>query len=77
MKTMLISDFKARCIAALREAQDTGEPLVITRRGQPIARIEPLPATPGERPLGALQGRMKLHTDLVRATSEDEWEMLD
>ena len=42
MKTVIISEFKAKCIAILREAQRTREPVVVTRRGKPLARIEPI-----------------------------------
>ena len=42
MKTILISEFKAKCIAVLSEAQRTREPVMVTRRGKPMAKIEPV-----------------------------------
>jgi len=33
MKTVILSTFKAHCIALLREAQRTAEPIIVTRRG--------------------------------------------
>lgn len=76
MKRMVISEFKAKCIAVLREAQRTGEPVVITRRGRPIARIEPIVEGAAKRSLGALRGRMKIKGDIVRADTVKDWEML-
>ena len=76
MKTMVISDFKARCIAVLREAQRSGEPLLVTRRGRPLARIEPIPEEVSERRLGLYRGRMRLLGDVVQSSSEDDWDML-
>ena len=42
MKTMIISDFKAKCIAVLKEIERSGEPVVVTLRGRAVARVEPV-----------------------------------
>lgn len=78
MKTLVVSEFKAKCIAVLREAQRTGEPILITRRGRPLARVEPLAADAAERRLGVYRGRMRVKggVDLVHSGSEGDWEML-
>ena len=39
MKEVLISEFKAKCIGMINEIQETGETLVITRRGKPVLAI--------------------------------------
>jgi prevent-host-death family protein len=33
--------FKVRCLQLLDEVADTGQPLVVTKRGRPVARIQP------------------------------------
>lgn len=71
---MLISTFKAQCIAALDEVQRTGDPLVVTRRGVPIVRVEPVEGAP-VRALGQLKGRFTVHCDLVHADTTDDWEL--
>ena len=76
MKTVIISEFKAKCIAILKEAQRTREPIVVTRRGKPLARLEPLFEDAPRRQLGAVQGRMEIRGDIVTADFDDEWEML-
>ncbi len=76
MKIMVVSEFKAKCIAVLREAQRSGEPLLVTRRGRPLARIEPISEEASERRLGLFRGRMRLRGDIVHANSEDDWDML-
>jgi prevent-host-death family protein len=35
------TEFKARCLRLLDEVADTGETLVVTKRGRPVARVEP------------------------------------
>ncbi len=74
MKTVLLSEFKAKCIGMLKDAQRTHEPIVITRRGKKIARVEPLFEDQPPRQLGTLKGRMQIHGDLVETDFDDEWE---
>ena len=75
MKTMVISDFKAKCIAVLKETQRTRKPLIVTRRGHPIARIEPILDKMPERKLGVLKGKMRIKGDIVHADFSADWEM--
>lgn len=37
METVTASDFKARCLALLDRVQETGERIVIPKRGRPVA----------------------------------------
>ena len=74
VKTVLISEFKAKCIQMLKEVQKNGKPLVVTRRGQPIARVEPV-TKQGKAPrLGQLKGWIKIKGDIVNTGFEDDWE---
>lgn len=41
MEEIAISKFKATCLAVLAKVKKTGQPVLVTRFGQPIARIEP------------------------------------
>lgn len=74
MKTMVISQFKARCIAVMKEAQRTHEPVLVTRWGHPLARIEPVYDNPAPRKFGALKGRMRIKGDIIRSDFDAEWE---
>ena len=76
MKAMLVSAFKARCIATLKEVQRTREPMLITLRGRPLATIQPAdPPGRGKR-LGGLKGRMTIRRDLVKRDTTGDWDML-
>ena len=75
MKTLGISEFKARCIEELKTVQRTGEPLLVTLRSRPIATVIPYREEPTRRVLGKLGGRMKIQGDIVRADFGEEWEM--
>jgi len=41
-RTISASRFKAQCLALLDEVAESGETLVITKRGKPVARVTPL-----------------------------------
>ncbi len=76
MKTVIISEFKAKCIAILKDAQRTQQAVLVTRRGKPLARIEPILEDASRRQLGALRGRMRIRGDIVQNDTEQDWEML-
>ncbi len=74
MKTMVISEFKAKCIGVLKDAQRDQEPLIVTWRGHPLARIEPMTDSAPPRRLGALKGKMAIMGDIVHTDWDHEWE---
>jgi prevent-host-death family protein len=76
MKTLPISEFKSKCIALLNDAQRSGKGLIITRRGRPLARIEPISKEPGKRKLGVFRGRITITGDIVHTDTAADWEML-
>ena len=62
-------EFKARCLKLLDEVAESGEGLIITKRGKPVARLVPMP---GARDLfGALSGSVVREDDIVSPTGED------
>ena len=76
MKTMLVSVFKAKCISVLKEVERTGEPVIVTLRGRPMARVEPITeGAPGKR-LEVLKGSMRFRGDIARKETTRDWEML-
>jgi prevent-host-death family protein len=40
-KRITATQFKARCLRLLDEVAETGETLVVTKHGRPVARVEP------------------------------------
>jgi len=73
-----ISDFKATCLAVLERIRRTGRPVLVTRRGQPIAEImPPSPRTTGADWIGALRDSVTIKGDIVAPIAgADEWEAL-
>ena len=79
MQTMLISDFKAKAIATLKRVKQTGEPVLVTLRGEPLAEVVPVRSGEGGGvSLGSGRGLMKRRPsddDLVQGGFASEWEM--
>ena len=73
---MLVSEFKAKCIAALKEVQRTREPMLITLRGKPLATVQPAESQGRGKRLGGLKGRMTIRRDLVNIDTVGDWDML-
>ena len=59
--TVPVGQFKARCLALLDQVAETGEPVVVTRRGRPVARLLPVE----DADLQPLRGSVLRETDLV------------
>jgi len=77
MKTMPAGQFKQTCLRVLDEVGESGEPIVITKRGKAVAQVAPVKPQRPEDWLGAMRDRGEIRGDLVRPASEpDEWEAL-
>lgn len=46
MRTIAAGQFKAQCLRLLDEVAETGETIVVTKRGKAVARIEPVDEPP-------------------------------
>lgn len=76
MRTILVSEFKAKCIATLKDVRRTRRPLLVTLRGTPLATIHPPEYRRRAKRLGGLKGHMVIRRSLVRADTSADWEML-
>jgi prevent-host-death family protein len=77
-RTISISEFKARCLAVLKRVQQTGQPIIVTRRGEPVAEVVPPRVQRARRRwLGNYRDTGKIVGDVVSpASDEQEWEVL-
>jgi prevent-host-death family protein len=73
-----VSEFKATCLAVLERVRRTGRPVLITKRGEPLAEVlPPSPATTGAAWLGAMRGTARIAADLVHPASDpDDWDAI-
>ncbi len=52
-------------LSKLIPAVQTGEEVIITKAGKPVARLIPFVEKSGQRPLGLYRGKVTLHGDLL------------
>lgn len=78
MATRVVSatDFKAKCGKFLDEVQWHGEPIVITKRGVPVAVLSPSKTHAWKSPRNSLAGRARIVGDIVNYDTSDLWEVL-
>jgi prevent-host-death family protein len=77
METISISKFKATCLAVLEQVRRSREPILVTKRGQPIAEIKPPPQAETKPWLGSMAGSAEITGDIVApAMPHEAWEAL-
>jgi prevent-host-death family protein len=64
-------EFKARCLKLMDEVRTTRRPIVITKRGKPVARLVPVEEAPPSI-FGRMRGTVTILGDIVGPTGE-EW----
>jgi prevent-host-death family protein len=74
MKTMPAGQFKARCLRIMDQVQSSREPVTITKKGRPVAKLVPAD-TPPEDIFGCLKGEIVILGDVLSpAVPADDWE---
>jgi len=71
IRTISVSEFKARCTEQLRTVEEEGITLTITRHGKVVAQVNPSSGQPGDRSIpknlkefmGSLRGQVFFASD--------------
>jgi prevent-host-death family protein len=71
MKEIGAAAFKARCLTLLEDVRSTRQPLTITKRGKPMARLVPVDDGKDDF-IGHLAGVFKIVGDIESPT--EDWE---
>lgn len=76
MEQIAISKFKATCLAVLEKVRNTGQPVLVTRFGHPVAEISaPRTGLKPAREFGTLIGTGEILGDIVGPIGdESDWE---
>jgi prevent-host-death family protein len=64
MKSVPVTEFKARCLSLLEDVARTGEPLLVTKRGKALARVLPDNIGDARSPQETLAGTVTIVGDL-------------
>lgn len=75
-KTIPAGQFKARCLKIMDEVRATRQPVVITKKGRPVAKLVPADGQSKDI-FGCMKGKIKIVGDIVSPiTPLEDWEML-
>ena len=72
-RTIKASEFKAKCLQLMDEVAASGEEIVITKFGEPVAKLTPHRQKP-KAPFGAYKGEIEILGDIISPLDE-QWEV--
>lgn len=64
------AEFKAKCLKLIDEVAATHQPLVITKRGKPVARVVPIESDDERSLFGYMKGTIEIHGDILAPIDE-------
>ena len=64
MRTFKASEFKAKCLKIMDEVASTGEPVLITKNGVPVAELVPARRKPKDI-FGSMKGSVTYIGDII------------
>lgn len=73
MQTIRASEFKAKCLALMDQVARTGEPILITKNGKPVAELVPPAGLRPASPLGLHKGLVEIRGDILSPV-DVEWD---
>jgi len=76
MKKIAAAKFKAQCLTLMEEVRSTKQPLLITKRGKPVAKLVP-PDGAQDDFIGRLDGMFEIVGDIESpAEALEAWDAL-
>ena len=76
MQTIQASKLKAKCLALMDQVSRTGETIVVTKNGKPVAELRPHRGPRAKSLIGLHRGRIKIRGDIVSPIGTELWEAL-
>lgn len=74
MVKMAISEFKANALKTINQIAKTKEPIIITKRGKPLAQVVPYVESNDTNQPGKLADSVIFEKDIVSPLGEEMWE---
>jgi prevent-host-death family protein len=70
------SEFKAKCLQLMDDVAASGQPVVITKNGVPVAELGPVGGGRRASLFGLHAGQLTLVGDILCPVGEGDWEVL-
>lgn len=76
MITIQASKFKAQCLALMDEVARTGETILVTKNGKPIAELRAHRPPRAKSLIGLYEGKIQILGDIVSSLDMPEWDAM-
>jgi len=76
MPTIQASEFKAKCLALMDQVARTGETIVVTKNGKPVAELRPHRPPRAKSLIGLHKGQVGVRGDIVSPIDSPPWEAM-
>jgi antitoxin (DNA-binding transcriptional repressor) of toxin-antitoxin stability system len=76
MTTIQASEFKAKCLALMDQVARTGETIVVTKNGKPVAELRAHRPPRVASPFGLHKGQSAILGDVVEPLGPGLWKVL-
>ena len=70
------TEFKAHCLALLDDVNDRGDTVTVTKRGRPVAVLQPVKNESWKSLKGAWTGKVEIAGDIVNFETTHLWDAL-
>ena len=77
MATIQASEFKAKCLSLMDLVARTGDTIVITKNGKPVAELRPHRPPRASSLIGLHKKRIRVEGDIVSPAGAGLWEALE
>ncbi|MFN0301320.1 MAG: type II toxin-antitoxin system Phd/YefM family antitoxin [Burkholderiales bacterium] len=71
MQTVKASEFKAKCLSLMNQVAATGQTILVTKNGKPIAELRPHSGNRPASPFGMHKGIVEITGDIVSPLDVD------
>ena len=75
-RVLSASEFKSKCLSCLAEIEQFGEPIIITRRGRPVAVLGPVKRSIQKSPANSWARKARIVGDIVNQDRAALWEVV-
>ena len=76
MPTIQASEFKAKCLALMDQVARTGQTIVVTKNGKPVAELRPHRPPRAKSLIGLHKGLIGIRGDIVSPIGASLWEAM-
>ena len=76
MTTIQASEFKAKCLGLMDQVARTGETILVTKNGKPVAELRPHRPPRAKSIIGIHKGQIEILGDIISPIGTSLWKAL-